>query len=49
MSRLFDFLFFFLKFCSHSNEGQLDVKINDTVKLADTNNPTLEPNRKWIV
>jgi len=36
------------KFCCHGNEGQLGVKINGTVKLADPDNPTLEPNRKCI-
>jgi len=35
-------------FRCRGNEGQLGVNINGTVKLADPDNPTLEPNRKWI-
>jgi len=31
------------KFCCHGNGGRSGVNINDTVKLADLENHTLEP------
>jgi len=42
------FVSFCLKSCCHGNKGQSVTNIDDTVKLADHENHTLEENGKWI-